>query len=127
MRWPTPSGSAIATSATAMPFAHPAGLVVLSPDGRVSRYFFGVRFDAADLRTVRAPDLDGLYGRIVHLQDGRSVVADEAYIRDSILLPKRDVVAGFEPVMPSFQGQASEGDILEIIANLKSPPGRVRP
>ena len=70
--------------------------------------------------SVHAPDLDGLYGRIVHLQDGRTVIADEAYIRDSILLPKRDVVAGFEPVMPSFQGQASEGDILDLIAYIKS-------
>jgi len=76
--------------------------------------------------SVHAPDLNGIYGRVVHLQDGRSVVADEAYIRDSILLPKRDVVAGFEPVMPSFQGEASEGDILEIIAYLKSL-GTARP
>jgi cytochrome c oxidase subunit 2 len=70
--------------------------------------------------TVHAPDLAGLYGRAVHLQDGRTVVADDAYIRDSILLPKRDVVAGFDPIMPSFQGQASEEDILELIAYLKS-------
>jgi cytochrome c oxidase subunit 2 len=70
--------------------------------------------------SVHAPELEGLYGRLVHLQDGRTVVADEAYIRDSILLPKRDVVAGFEPVMPSFQGQATEGDILDLIAYIKS-------
>ncbi|HET9580927.1 MAG TPA: cytochrome c oxidase subunit II, partial [Usitatibacter sp.] len=76
--------------------------------------------------TVHAPDLAGVYGRLVHLADGRTVVADEAYIRDSILLPKRDVVAGFEPVMPSFQGQASEGDILDIIAYLKSTGGERR-
>ena len=70
--------------------------------------------------SVHAPDLNGIFGRIVHLEDGRTVVADEAYIRDSILLPKRDVVAGFKPVMPSFQGQATEGDILDIIEYLKS-------
>jgi cytochrome c oxidase subunit 2 len=70
--------------------------------------------------TVHAPDLDGLYGRTVHLQDGRRVVADDAYIRDSILLPKRDVVAGFAPVMPSFEGQVSEEEILELIAYIKS-------
>ena len=73
--------------------------------------------------TVHAPDLAGLYGRTVHLQDGRTVVADDAYIRDSILLPKRDVVAGFDPIMPSFQGQASEEDILDLIAYLKSTGG----
>lgn len=70
--------------------------------------------------TIHAPDLAGLYGRTVHLQDGRGVVADDAYIRDSILLPKRDVVAGFEPVMPSFQGQVSEEEILELIAYIKA-------
>ena len=37
-----------------------------------------------------------------------TLVADEAYLRDSILLPKRDVVAGYEPIMPSFQGQLDE-------------------
>jgi cytochrome c oxidase subunit II len=70
--------------------------------------------------SVHAPDLAGLFGRPVHLQDGRTIAADEAYIRDSIFLPKKDVVAGFEPVMPSFQGQLSEGDILDLIAYLKS-------
>lgn len=70
--------------------------------------------------SVHAPDLTGLFGRIVHLQDGRTRVADEAFIRDSILLPKKDVVAGFVPVMPSFQGEATEGDILDIIAYIKS-------
>jgi cytochrome c oxidase subunit 2 len=70
--------------------------------------------------TVHAPDLAGLPGRLVHLADGRTVLADDAYIRDSILLPKRDVVAGYAPIMPSFQGQATEGDILDLIAYLKS-------
>ena len=71
--------------------------------------------------SVHAPGLHGLLGRTVHLQDGRTLVADEAYVRDSILLPKRDVVAGYEPVMPSFQGQATEADILELIAWMKTP------
>jgi len=70
--------------------------------------------------TVRAPDLAGLFGRAVHLQDGRTVIADEAYIRDSILLPKKDIVAGYEPVMPGYQGQATEGDLLDLIAYLRS-------
>lgn len=73
---------------------------------------------------VHAPDLDGLFGRAVHLQDGRTVVADEAYVRDSILLPKKDVVAGYEPIMPSYQGQATEGDLLELMAYLRSATPR---
>jgi cytochrome c oxidase subunit 2 len=70
--------------------------------------------------TVHAPDLTGVAGRPVHLADGRTVIADDAYLRDSILLPTKDVVAGFEPVMPGFQGQLSEEDILDVIAYLKS-------
>lgn len=70
--------------------------------------------------TVHAPDLVAIYGRTIHLADGRSVVADEAYLRDSILLPKRDVVAGYEPIMPSFQGQLSESEIAALVSYLKS-------
>ena len=70
--------------------------------------------------TVHAPSLDGLLGSTVHLQDGRSLVADESYIRDSILAPDKDVVAGFAPVMPSFAGQLSEEQIEALIAYLRS-------
>jgi cytochrome c oxidase subunit 2 len=69
--------------------------------------------------SVHAPDLNGLLGRTVHLQDGRSLVADEAYVRDSILLPKKDVVAGYAPIMPSFAGQVSEEDVLALIEYLR--------
>jgi cytochrome c oxidase subunit II len=69
--------------------------------------------------TVHAPDLAGIYGRTIHLSDGRTVVADEAYLRDSILLPKRDVVAGYEPIMPSFQGQVDEGELSALVTYLK--------
>jgi cytochrome c oxidase subunit 2 len=70
--------------------------------------------------TVHAPLLQGLAGRTVHLQDGRTVVADDQYLRDSILLPRKDVVAGFAPVMPSFAGQVSEEDLRALIAYLES-------
>jgi len=70
--------------------------------------------------SVHAPDLDGIYGRMVHLSDGSSVIADDVYMRDSILLPDKQVVAGFDPIMPSFQDQVSEDDLLALIAYLKS-------
>lgn len=73
--------------------------------------------------TVHAPDLHGLLGRNVHLQDGRTLVADEAYVRDSVLLPKKDVVAGYQPIMPSFAGQIGEEDLLAIIEYLRSTGG----
>lgn len=69
---------------------------------------------------VRAPDLTGLFGRPVPLADGRMITADDAYIRDSILQPKKDVVAGFEPVMPSFAGRISEQALIEIVAYIRS-------
>ena len=55
--------------------------------------------------TVRAPPLEGLYGRPVPLQGGDVVIADDKYIRDSILLPRTQVAAGYEPVMPSYRRQ----------------------
>jgi cytochrome c oxidase subunit 2 len=69
---------------------------------------------------VHAPDLDGLIGRVVHLADGRALRADENYVRDSILTPKKDVVAGFEPIMPSFAGQIGEEDIEAIVHYIRS-------
>jgi cytochrome c oxidase subunit 2 len=68
---------------------------------------------------VRAPLLDGIYGRPVPLQSGQVVVADESYIRDSILLPQKDVAAGYAPVMPSFQGRISEEELLQIITYIR--------
>jgi cytochrome c oxidase subunit 2 len=69
---------------------------------------------------VHAPDLNGVFGRKVHLADGRTLTADEAYLRDSILLPRRDVVAGFQPIMPSFKGSVTDGQMVRLIAYLKS-------
>ena len=74
----------------------------------------------ADSSNVHAPRLVGLYGRTVQLTDGRQVKADDAYIRDSILQPKRDVVAGFEPIMPSFQGLLKDGEIQSLTAYIRS-------
>ena len=75
--------------------------------------------------SVHAPDLEGIYGRIVHLSDGSTVVADDRYIHDSIMLPDKQIVAGYAPIMPSFSGELSESDVLAIIVYLKSTrPGR---
>lgn len=68
----------------------------------------------------RAPSLTGLFGSQVNLQGGERVVANEAYIRESIVDPTHAVVAGFGPGMPTFQGQVSEEQILELIAYIKT-------
>ena len=70
--------------------------------------------------TVRAPSLAGLYKSPVPLSDGTTVVADEKYIRDSILFPKKQIVASFKPVMPSFDGKVSEADLQKLVAYIKS-------
>ncbi len=70
--------------------------------------------------TVRAPALAGLYGSPVPLSDGSVVRADERYLHDSILWPDRQVVAGFAPSMPSFEGQMGEEEVLKIVAYIQS-------
>ncbi len=54
------------------------------------------------------------------LEDGRTVMADENYIRESILNPGAKIVAGFKPIMPSFQGQVSEESLMALVAYVKS-------
>jgi len=70
--------------------------------------------------TVHAPSLVGLFGTMVHMQDGSSRVADEAYIRDCILNPRTFTVAGYPPVMPDFSGQLGEDELLKLVAYIKS-------
>jgi cytochrome c oxidase subunit 2 len=64
--------------------------------------------------------LSGLFGRPVQLEDGRSVIADENYVRESILNPAAKVVSGFKPIMPVFQGQVSEEQLNSLVAYIKS-------
>ena len=77
--------------------------------------------------TVHAPRLTGLFGRSIPLADGRIVVADAAYIRDSILQPRRDIAAGFGPIMPSFAGLVSESEVLSLTAYIKTLAGDAAP
>jgi cytochrome c oxidase subunit 2 len=68
----------------------------------------------------RGPVLQGLFGKPVQLQSGETVVADEAYIRESILRPSAKITAGFQPIMPTFQGLISEEQLLQLIEYIKS-------
>jgi cytochrome c oxidase subunit 2 len=70
--------------------------------------------------SVRAPLLQGVFGSQVPLQDGRIVRADERYVRDSILLPNTEIAAGYDPVMPSFQGRLTEEQLFALITYIKS-------
>src|SRR5712691_642715 len=68
----------------------------------------------------RGPNLVGLFGRPVQLEDGRVVTADENYIRESILTPGAKMVSGFKPIMPVFQGLVSEEQLNALVAYVKS-------
>ena len=69
---------------------------------------------------ARGPVLTGLFNQPVQLQSGGTVVADEAYIRESIVNPQAKIVAGFQPIMPTFQGLVSEEQLLQLIAYVRS-------
>jgi cytochrome c oxidase subunit 2 len=69
---------------------------------------------------VRAPALEGVYGRPVALADKRTVMADDRYLRDSILDPGKEIAAGYEPIMPSFAGLVDEAELQMLVAYLKS-------
>jgi cytochrome c oxidase subunit 2 len=71
----------------------------------------------------RGPALEGLYGTPVKLASGETVTADDAYLRESILVPAAKVVAGYQPVMPTYQGQVSEEAVLQLIAYIESLKG----
>ena len=72
---------------------------------------------------VRAPDLAGLYRRPAPLASGETVIADERYLTNSILRPEDQIVAGYEPVMPSFEGVVDEGELVALVAFIKSLAG----
>jgi cytochrome c oxidase subunit 2 len=80
-----------------------------------------------ETKGIMAPVLVGLFGHEIKLQNGQTIVMDEAYIRESILNPAAKVVAGYQPVMPTYQGQVTEEGILQLIAYVKSLAGTAAP
>jgi cytochrome c oxidase subunit 2 len=69
---------------------------------------------------ARGPVLTNVFGNEVELQGGAKVIADEAYLRESIVQPQTKIVAGFQPLMPTFQGLVTEEQLLQLIAYVKS-------
>jgi cytochrome c oxidase subunit 2 len=68
----------------------------------------------------RGPALEGLFGKSVELEGGQTVLVDEAYLRESILNPRAKVVAGYQAIMPTFQGLVSEEQVLQLVEYIKS-------
>lgn len=70
--------------------------------------------------TGRGPSLAGIFGKPVKLKTGQEATVDEAYLRQSILQSQSQVVAGYEPIMPIYEGQIGEDALLQIISYIKS-------
>jgi cytochrome c oxidase subunit 2 len=68
----------------------------------------------------RGPSLKDLVGKTETMQDGSTVVVDEGYLRESILLSQAKIVRGFQPLMPTFQGLISEENLVALIEHVKS-------
>ncbi|MDQ3746635.1 MAG: cytochrome c, partial [Acidobacteriota bacterium] len=68
----------------------------------------------------RGPTLYGLYGKQQAVEGDGTVTVDEAYIRESILNPQAKLAAGFQNIMPTFQGQVNEEQILQLVAYIRS-------
>jgi cytochrome c oxidase subunit 2 len=81
----------------------------------------------------RGPALAGIFGKTIQLQGGGTATVDEAYVRESIVNPQAKVVAGFQPIMPTFQGLVTEEQLLQLIAYVRSlgqqaaSPGSAKP
>jgi cytochrome c oxidase subunit 2 len=68
----------------------------------------------------RGPALAGLFGKQVFLSNGQTVIADEGYVRESIENPSARLVNGFGPIMPTFQGQVTPDQLIQIMSFIKS-------
>ncbi|HKK46314.1 MAG TPA: cytochrome c oxidase subunit II [Balneolaceae bacterium] len=75
---------------------------------------------STDGSKMTGPSWKGIYGSKVQLASGKSITVDDDYIRESILHPQAKVVKGYQPVMPSFQGQLSDDQIKGIIEYIKT-------
>jgi cytochrome c oxidase subunit II len=73
----------------------------------------------------KGPSWKGIWGKMEKLNNGTTVLVDEAYVRESMMQPQAKIVEGFEPIMPTFQGLLKENEIKGLVAFIKSlgPPG----
>ncbi|QDT55167.1 Cytochrome c oxidase subunit 2 precursor [Caulifigura coniformis] len=74
---------------------------------------------------MRGPTLEGIFGKMIPLVDGSSVPADDTYLRESIVRPGSKIVAGYQNLMPTFEGQLSEEELNDLLAYIKTLSGPV--
>ncbi len=71
----------------------------------------------------RGAPIEGIYGEEIKLTNGQTVIADDEYIRNSILNPQSQIVEGYQPIMPTFKGQVTEEQLVSLVAYIKSLSG----
>jgi len=96
-----------------------AGVVPDEPPALAGERLFA-QYGCMACHGQRGPTMAGLFGKTVYLNDGATVTADEQYLRESILDPAAKIVRGFTPLMPSFRGQLTEEQVMQLIAYIKS-------
>lgn len=89
-------------------------------DGETLMVDLGCRACHSKPASAIAPQLEGIFGQAIELEGGKTVDADENYIRESILNPNAKIVRNYQPVMPPYQGRISEEQLMAIIAYIKS-------
>jgi cytochrome c oxidase subunit 2 len=73
--------------------------------------------------TQRGAKLEGIFGKDVKLANGQTVKVDDEYLRESILNPSAKIVEGYQPIMPTFKGQVTEEQLMNLVAYIKSLSG----
>jgi cytochrome c oxidase subunit II len=104
-------------------------IVAMEPDDQLFTDLACITCHRSDT-SGRGPVLNGIAGKPVLLADGSTVVADDNYLRESIMNPQAKIVAGYQPLMPTFQGLVNEEGLLQLIAYIKSlppPPAGAQP
>ena len=93
-----------------------------SPEAEGERLFaaMGCATCHSGAKGAQGPDLAGVFGSEQKMADGEVLVADENYLRESILTPHRKLTEGYLGIMPSYQGIVNEQQLLEIMAYIKS-------
>jgi cytochrome c oxidase subunit 2 len=81
------------------------------------------QYGCVTCHATRAPTMAGLYGRPVPLEGGSTIIADDNYLRESIFYPSAKIVKGFPPLMPSFRGQLTEEQVMDLVEYIKSLAG----
>jgi cytochrome c oxidase subunit 2 len=68
----------------------------------------------------RGPSLVNRFGAQQTLQTGEVITVDDSYVRESILTPQQKIVAGYQPLMPTFQGMVNEQSVMALIEYVKT-------